>query len=281
MERVSKDDIDCLYAYSPSNEVTGNMVLKPLYSQMTNADFQKMLGADGVYRMRLPATLFNELGFYTVLIKPKSFELQIQDCSVIVSTSAGQTTISQKGIVIPNIQINGGQSLVGYQIEYFDNNGVKIKNFFKIIASSDRVSVSTNTNTANPIQKTYVLDPNGASLFLTVTPDEGGSISSSQSVNIGSAGQTIILSNTFFDPVLVEVEMVDQDIKTLSYGVFGNSQRDLETGIYTVFDENNNIYKQYNIGSIKKVTSNGIIEFKEERSNSNLNQTFSNLLNGG
>ena len=83
---VNKDDVDVLYCWAASNEVAGNLTLKPLYNNLTNADFQKMLGGDGVYRMRLPATLFNQLGYYTVLIKPKSFELQIQDCSFIVST---------------------------------------------------------------------------------------------------------------------------------------------------------------------------------------------------
>src|ERR1017187_10360186 len=147
---ITKDDCDILYAFANSQEVTGNLTLKPLYNCMTNADFQKLLGADGVYRMRLPATLFNQLGFYSVLIKPKSFELQIQNCGYIVSTSIAQTQISQQGIIIPNVQINGGKSLVGYQIEYFDNSGNKIRNFFKIIASSDRVSISNNTNTSNP-----------------------------------------------------------------------------------------------------------------------------------
>ena len=275
---VTKDDVDILYAYSPSNEVPGNLTLKPLYNTMSNADFQKMLGGDGAYRMRLPATIFNQLGFYTIIIKPKSFELQIQDCSYIVSTTVGQTNLSQKGIVIPNIQINGGSNLVGYQVEYFDNNGNKIRNFFKIISSSDRVSVSNNVNTANPGQRVYTLDPNGAYLFLTVTPDEGGTISSNQNVNIGSQGQTIMISNTFFDPVLIEVEMVDQNLKTLSYGIYGDSTRDLGTGIYTIFDENDNIYKQYNIGSIKSQTTGAIVEFKQERANVNLNQTFAQIL---
>ena len=275
---ITKDDADVLYAFSPSNEVAGNLTLKPLFPNMTNADFQKMLGADGVYRLRLPATIFNQLGYYTVLIKPKSYELQIQNCGFIVSTTAGQTNISQQGIVIPNIQINGNSSLVGYQVEYFDNNGNKIKNYFKIIASSDRVSVSTNSNTANPGQQTYTLDPNGASLFLTVTPDEGGTISSNQTVNIGSQGQTIILSNTFFDPVLVEVEMVDQNLKTLSYALYGDSTHDEASGIYTIFDENDNIYKQYNLGQIKSQTSNAIVDFRKQRSNINLNTTFAQIL---
>lgn len=275
---VAKDDVDILYSFSPSQEAVGDLVLKPLFNNLTNADFQKLLGADGVYRMRLPAAIFKDLGFYTVLIKPKSFELQIQDCSFIVTTTVGQTQITKRGIVIPNVRINGGASLVGYQVEYFNDNGQKIRNFFKIVASSDLVSVSTNTNTANPGQKAYVLDPNGASLFLTVTPDEGGTISSNQNTTIGKQGQIITISNTFFDPVVIEVEMVQEDIKTLSYGVFGNSTRDLETGIYTIFDENNKIYKQFNIGSTKKQTSNGILEYKEQRDNVNLNQTFGEIL---
>ena len=278
---VNISDVDVLYAFSESNEVVGDLTLQPLYNNLSNSDFQKLLGGDGVYRMRLPAAIFNKLGYYAILIKPKSFEVQIQDCSFIVSNTVGNTSITQRGIVIPNIRINGGTSLVGYQIEYFDNNGNKIRNFFKIVTSSDLVSVSTNTNTANPGQKVYVLDPNGASLFLTLTPDEGGTISSNQGTNIGVQGQTITISNTFFDPALIEVEMVKYNIKTLSYGFYGNSVRDLETGIYTIFDENNKIYKQFNIGSVKKQTSNGIVEFKQIRNNININNTFAQILNGG
>ena len=275
---VTKDDIDILYSYSPSNEVAGNLTLQPLFNNLANSDFQKLLGGDGVYRMRLPASIFNQLGYYAILIKPKSFEVQITDCSFVVTNTPGQTTVTKRGIVIPNIRINGGSSLVGYQIEYFDNSGSKIRNFFKIVTSSDLVSVSTNTNSVNPGQRTYVLDPNGTSLFLTVTPDEGGTLSSSQGTNIGVQGQTIMISNTFFDPVLIEVEMVEYDMKTISYGIFGNSTRDISTGIYTIFDENNNVYKQYNIGSIKKQTSNGIVEYKQERNNVNINQTFAQIL---
>ena len=143
LANITKDDADVLFCYSPSNEVTGNLVLKPLYNNMTNADFQKMLGADGVYRMRLPASVFNQLGYYTVLIKPKSFELQIQNCGYIVSTTVGQTNISQQGIVIPNVQINGGSSLVGYQIEYFDNSGNKIRNLFSRIDKISQIELQT------------------------------------------------------------------------------------------------------------------------------------------
>jgi len=276
---VTKDDLDILYSYSSTQEQVGGLVLKPLFDNISPADFQKMFGADGIYRMRLPAAIFKDLGYYTVLVKPKTFETQILDCSFIVSSVANQVEVSRRGIVIPNLKINGGNSLVGYQIEYFDANGQKIRNFFKIVTSSDLVSPSTNTNTANPGSKTYTLDPNGAFLFLTVTPDEGGSISTTQGTNIGKQGQTISISNTFFDPVMVEVQMVDQNIKTLSYGIYGNSTRDLETGIYTIFDETGKIYKQYTLGQKKKLTSNGIVDFRQIRDNVNLNLTFNDIIN--
>jgi hypothetical protein len=275
---VGISDVDILYSYSPSKEQVGELVLKPLFDNISPADFQKMFGADGVYRMRLPASIFKDLGFYTVLVKPKTFETQILDCSFVVSTVANQVEVSRRGIVIPNLKINGGNSLVGYQIEYFGTNGQKIKNFFKIITSSDLVSPSTNNNTLNPGSKTYTLDPNGSFLFLTVTPDEGGTISSNQGTNIGVQGQTISVSNTFFDPLMIEVEMTDQNIKTLSYGVYGNSQRNLETGVYTIFDENGRVYKQYTLGTAKTITNNGSIEFRQKRENVNLNQTFDDLL---
>lgn len=275
---ITKNDVDILYSYSPTKEEVGNLVLKPLFDNLSPSDFQKLFGADGVYRMRLPAAVFKDLGNYTVLVKPKTFETQILDCSFVVSSVANQVEVSRRGIVIPNLKINGGSNLVGYQIEYFDSNGQKIRNFFKIVTSTDLVSPSTNTNTSNPGSKTYTLDPNGSFLFLTVTPDEGGSISSSQGTNIGQQGQTISISNTFFDPVLLEVEMVDQNIKTLSYGIFGDSQRNLETGVYTIFDENGKIYKQYTLGTAKTLTNNGSIEFRQKKENINLNQTFSDLL---
>jgi len=279
LANVNSNDVDILYTFSPSKEEVGNLVLKPLYNSMSPADFQKMFGADGIYKLRLPASVFKELGFYTVLVVPKSFETQILDCSFVVSTIANQVEVSRRGIVIPNLRINGGNNLIGYQVEYFDSNGQKIRNFFKIITSSDLVSPATNTNNVNPGSRTYVLDPNGTSLFLTVTPDEDSSIGGNQAANIGNQGQTISISNTFFDPLIIEVEMTDQNFKTLSYGIFGESTRDLETGIYTIFDEDGKIYKQYNLGQKKKLTSNGIVDFRQIRDNINLNLTFNDIVN--
>lgn len=275
---VTFDDVDILYAFSQNRETVGDVQMIPLFSTITNNEFRKLLGADGAYKLRLPASIFNRLGYYMVLIKPKSFETQILDCSYVVTNNANEIQISKKGIVIPKLQFQNTGSLIGYQIEYFDDNGVKIKNLHRIITSSDVVSVSPNSPTnPNTNSLTYVIDPNGTQLFITLTPDELSLISNQQKPDLGKAGQRIIISNTFFDPIMIEVEMVDQTIKTLSYGVFGNSTRNLETGVYSVFDENGRLYKQYNLLTVKSTFTQGNIDIKEQRTDIDFNLNFEDL----
>jgi hypothetical protein len=274
---VDFNDVDVLYAFSESRESLGDTQFQPLFNSVTNNEFRKMLGGDGGYRLRLPASIFNKLGFYMILIRPKVFQTEIVDCSFVITNNDQELQISKKGIVIPKLQFQSTGSLIGYQIEYFDDNGNKIKNFHRIITSSDLVSVNPNNNTTNASSTTYVLDPNGNQLFITLTPDEASLITSTISTNLGKAGQKILVSNTFFDPVMIEVEMVDQSIKTLSYALYGNSSRDLGTGVYSIFDENGNLYKQYNLLTRKNQFTNANIDVREERTNINRQQTFDDL----
>jgi hypothetical protein len=274
------NDVDIFYAYAPNRENLGDTQFTPLYNSITNNEFRKLLGADGGYKLRLPASVFNKLGFYLILIKPKSFETTIVDCSFVVTNTDEEIQISKKGIVIPKLQFQSTGSLIGYKIEYFDDNGNKIKNFYRIITSSDLVSLSSNSSSSNPSSTSYFLDPNGTQLFLTLTPDEVSLISNEQKPDLGKGGQKIIVSNTFFDPVMLEVEMVDQTIKTLSYGIFGNAIRDTSNGVFSIFDENNNLYKQYNLLVSKALFTNANLDIKEERVNINLNQNFFNVSQG-
>ena len=199
----------------------------------------------------------------------------------MVTNTDQEIQISKKGIVIPKLQFQSTGSLIGYQIEYFDVNNVKIKNFHRIITSSDLVSISNSTaSSTNPNSTSYILDSNGSQLFLTLTPDEVSLISNTQAPDLGFKGQNIIVSNTFFDPVMMEIEMVDQTVKTLSYGVFGNAVRDDSNGVFSIFDENQNLYKQYNLLTIKSQFNNANLDVKQERTNINLNDNFFNLSQG-
>lgn len=274
------NDLDVLYAYSPNRESLGDIQFSPLFNSVTNNEFRKLIGADGGYKLRLPASVFNRLGFYMILVKPKTFQTEIVDCSFVVTNNDQEIQISKKGIVIPKLQFQSTGSLVGYQIEYFDDNGVKIKNFHRIITSSDLVSINSSNNSSLANSTTYVFDPNGNQLFLTLTPDEASLVTNQATTSLGKSGQKILLSNTFFDPVMIEVEMVDQNIKTLSYGIYGQSTRDLETGVYSIFDENGNLYKQYTLLTQKKQFSNGNIDIKQERVTIDRTQTFFNVSQG-
>jgi len=277
---VDFNDLDIFYSYALNRETVGDTQMIPLFNSVTNNEFRKMLGVDGSYKLRLPAAVFNRLGFYLVLIRPKAFETTIQDCSYVVTNDANEVQISKKGIVIPKLQFQGTGSLIGYQIEYFNENGVKIKNLHRIVTSSDLVSISPNTSNSNPSSVSYVLDVNGSNLFLTLTPDENSLITKDQKPDLGKAGQKITISNTFFDPVMIEVEMVDQTVKTLSYGIFGNAVRDTGNGIFSIFDNSNNLYKQYNLITRKSQFNQAILDIKEERSNINLNENFNNISQG-
>lgn len=133
LANVTANDVDVLYSYSPNSETVPTLTMKPLFPNLTTSDLIQLLGADGVYSLRLPAATFNNLGFYLILIKPKTIQLQIQDCSYVITNDNNQAVISKKGIVIPAAQFQSIGSLVGFQIEYYDTNQVKINNLSRII----------------------------------------------------------------------------------------------------------------------------------------------------
>ena len=77
---------------------------------------------------------------------------------------------------------------------------------------------------------------------------------------------------------MIEVEMVDQDVQTLAYGLFGNQSKSIEDGIYTIYDFNNNIYKQYDLYEIKdKYTGAPLFEIREQRNNIDFTKNFSTV----
>ena len=63
---VDFNAVDVLYSYSPDRESLGDVEFQPIYNSVTNNEFRKMIGADGGYKLRLPASIFNRLGFYLI-----------------------------------------------------------------------------------------------------------------------------------------------------------------------------------------------------------------------
>jgi hypothetical protein len=63
---------------------------------------------------------------------------------------------------------------------------------------------------------------------------------------------------------MIEIEMVEHDIETLAYVLYGNQTKSLEDGKYTVYNFNNEIFYQANIYEIKdKFTGKPLFEVRE------------------
>ena len=136
-------------------------------------------------------------------------------------------------------------------------------------------------NLTNTIQKSiryrYV---EGATnlIFCTVSPSSSPTNKPSATPFIGQPNQKIIIVNTFFNPITTEIEIVDQDISTLAIALYGNQTKSIEDGIYTIYDSNDNIYKQYDLYEIKDQFNSLLYEVRQNRNeNIDFSKSFNNI----
>lgn len=278
---VSPEDVDIFFHYSAdrisSSEVTLKKLsavdfLTPIYhnSDTTddlNAPNVELLG--GLYNLKLSSNEFTELGIYTLHIRPKQIRTTITDCGILASLP------SVRGIIIdlsnvPNADRNKftPQGLVGYRVEYINStDNKKIPNFYRLVTSSFYCTpVATNlTSTTQKAVRYQYSDQATNLMFLTVTPSSAPSNKPNTIPFIGLPSQKIILTNTFFNPTTLEIEMVEHDISTLAHALYGNQSKAVSPGIYTIYDNNNNIYKQYNLYEIKDELNETLYEIREQR----------------
>ena len=61
--------------------------------------------------------------------------------------------------------------------------------------------------------------------------------------------------------------MVEHDATTLAHALYGNQTKAVSSGIYTIYDNNNNnsIYKQYNLYEVKDEFNETLYEVREEK----------------
>lgn len=286
---VSPEDVQIVMVYTESRDDTQNFVLTTLDAQdvlrpyfnnnSTGGNPVEILG--GLYNLKLPADSFNKLGIYTLMIRPAEIRTTITDCGVLSSLP------NVKGIVIdlnnvPSQYRNKfvNQGLVGFRVEYLNSDGTKIPNFFRIITSSFYCEPVVQ-NLTNTVQKSiryrYV---EGATnlLFCTLSPSSSPTNKPSATPFIGQPNQNIIITNTYFNPITTEIEIVDQDISTLAIALYGNQTKSLEDGIYTIYDANNNIYKQYNLYEIKDQFNTLLYEVRQDRGeNIDFSKAFNNI----
>ena len=235
----------------------------------------------GLYNLKLTADEFSDLGIYTLHIRPKQLRTSITDCGVLASLP------SVRGLVIDLNNVPSEdrskfipQGLVGYRIEYINTQtSQKVPNFYRLVTSSFfclPIISNLSTTTDKAIRYQYT-DQTSNFVFLTLTPSSSPSSRPNVVPFIGEPGQKIIMTNTFFNPTTIEVEMVEHDASTLAHALYGNQSKAVAPGIYTIYDNNNEIYKQYNLYEIKDQFNETLYEVREERDSIDETLTLDNI----
>ena len=281
---VSPEDIEILYHYTSGRTTTAPItltrlnaedILTPVYHNANTVDDSNVQGNEilgGLYNLKLTSEKFSELGVYTLHLRPKQIRTSITDCGVLASLP------SVRGLVIDLNNVPAAyrnrftpQGLVGYRIEYINTNGTfqKIPNFYRVVTSSFYCQpiVSNLSNSTDKAIRYQYTDQTSNLVFLTITPSSSPSSRPNVVPFIGQPGQNIILTNTFFNPTTLEIEMVEHDASTLAHALYGNQTKAITPGIYTIYDNNNNnaIYKQYNLYEVKDEFNETMYEVREER----------------
>jgi hypothetical protein len=287
---VSPEDVEIILNYTPSRDVTDNFVLTKLDATtllrpyFNNASTGGNAGVEilgGLYNLKLPADTFNKLGIYTLYIRPAQIRTQINDCGVLSALP------NVKGIVIdlnsvPNLYKNKfvAQGLVGFRVEYLNDDGTKIPNFFRIITSNffcEPVTQNLVNTSQKAIRYRYV-DGVTNLMFCTLSPSSAPTNKPNATPFIGQPAQNIIITNTAFNPITMDIEVVEHDISTLAIALYGNQTKSIDDGVYTIYDSSNNIYKQYNLFEIRDQFNKLLYEVRQDRGdNIDYSKNFTNI----
>ena len=287
---VSPEDVEIILNYTPSRDETDNFVLtkldalsilKPYYNNDTTGVNNGIEILGGLYNLKLPAEQFNQIGIYTIFIRPAQIRTTILDCGVLSALP------NVKGLVfdlnqVPSTYRNKfvNQGLVGFRIEYLNADGTKIPNFFRIITSSFFCEpvVQNLTNSSQKAIRYKYTDNNTNLLFCTLTPSSAPTNKPNATPYIGQPNQGVIITNTFFNPITLDIEIGEHDFSTLAIALYGNQTKSMDDGIYTLYDNANNIYKQYNLYEIRDQFNELLYEVRQDRGNNiDFSKNFTNI----
>jgi|TARA_B100001758_G_C18336124_1_gene571685 hypothetical protein len=289
---VRPEDAQVLVHFQPDRSASSNFIITQLpatqvlaphsHNTSTGGNPNEILG--GLYDLKLPSSVFAQKGIYTVYIRPIEIRTTIIDCGILSSLP------NVKGLVfdlnaIP-IQFRDRfrpSELVGYRIEYLELDGSKKSNFFRIVTSNFYCEpVAAKLTNPNQISPRYVYTNNRTNLvFCTLTPTSAPSNNPNAIPFIGQPGQSVIITNTFFNPLALDIEMVDHDFDTLAIALYGNQTKSIDNGIYTLYDLSglNNIYQQYDLYEVRDAFNDQLYEVRQNRGNNiDFSQAFNNII---
>lgn len=273
------NDVEIFYHYRPSFNSEDTDFQKFVRLDTTvltkcGLDGAGDLNISGLFNLKLPLDKFGKRGIYTIYIRPKEIQCSISDVGTLAAFPDVRGVVLSKNGLENFITSN---SLVGYRIEYLNDNGEK-NGDFKIITSSNlSTAMSYVLNNTSERGTKYRFDMAGTLLFCTVTPSLAPTFKPNELPLIGVSGQNIKLVNTKFNPVMIELEMIEHDAETLSYMLEGNQLVDKDRALITTFNSRGEIYHQSEYGSYKDEYGTPLYEFKKTKDNIDFNQSLDNL----
>jgi hypothetical protein len=287
---VSPEDVEIILNYTPSRDDTDNFtltklnssaILKPYFNNTSTGINNNTEILGGLYNLKLPADQFNQVGIYTLYIRPAVIRTTILDCGVLSALP------NVRGLVIDLTAVPSeyrnkfvNQGLVGFRIEYLNADGTKIPNFFRIITSSFFCEpvIQNLTNTSQKAIRYRYTDNNTNLIFCTLTPSSSPTNKPNAIPYIGQPNQNILISNTFFNPITLDIEIAEHDFSTIAIALYGNQTKSMDDGIYTMYDSSDNIYKQYNLYEIRDQFNELLYEVRQDRNNNiDFSKSFSNI----
>lgn len=277
---ITSSDVDIFYSYRPTrgSEVNEFSNFKQLDSSyLVNVKSENNSGninvLPGMFDLRLPLDKFSKAGIYTIYIKPKEVYTQIVDVSTLLNFP------DIRGIVLSsngNTPTSNG-SLNGYRIEYFE--GDNRTEDFRLITSSNKCEpVAQNLNDGVRKAVRYRFNENSNLIFCTVTPSTASSFKPTTVPNLGVVGQQIALINTKFNPIMLEIEMVEHDAETISNMLEGDQIRDLDNATITTYNKDKEIYHHAEYYSLKNKLGEPLYEVKVKKDVGNNEMEYNNIV---
>lgn len=276
-------DVEIFYHYRPSlNSDDSNFdnfktldaasVLSPCTCKKSE---NNVVTIAGMFNLKLPMDKFGNKGVYTIYICPKEELITIADVGVLAAYNDVRGVVFH--ITDLGEEFRAANQLTGYRIEYLDDNDKKTGNF-KIITSSNLCEPTSNllTNTSEGGTK-YRFNGSGNMLFCTVTPSVASTYKPNDLPPIGANGTRVILVNTKFNPVMIELEMVEHDAETIGTILTGDQLIDKDNALVTTFNKKGEIFMQSEYGVYKDEYGTPLYEFRQEKDNIDFTQNMENL----
>jgi hypothetical protein len=283
---VLPSQVRLLYTYAPDRFTRASAPVELNATQLLTRIADPAFPTDvlaGAYNLQLPGSIFNTPGIYTLLLYPKSTQVEIRDCGVLSGASSVKgLVLDGTGLagIIPDALVAGG--LRGYRIEYFDAAGARLSDYFTIVTWSNRAqAISQNLGSTTQRAVTYQFNDSGNLLFLTLTPSGSPAAQPNQLPFIGQSGGQILLTPPSFDAEMIEVVVGTHDFDTLALGLYGDQALNNDTGVLTTFrrlqDGSRKPFNQTKLFEVEDATYNPRYVVKEQLDQPDLNENWNTI----